>query len=65
VVVACSVGVDLDVVPSAADARDALAPDARLLVVLPERDALPVTRRLAGSLVEPAEVVTVPLEFRV
>jgi hypothetical protein len=64
IVVACSVGVDLDVVPSAADARDAHAPDARLVVALPERDAVPVTSRLAESLVDPAEIVTLPLDFR-
>jgi hypothetical protein len=65
VVVACSVGVDLDVVPSGADAREALAPDAKLVVAVPERDALPVTSRLAESLVRPAEVVAVPVDFRV
>src|SRR5690606_18296823 len=41
VVVACSVGVDLDLVPAAADARLVHAPDARLLLVVPERDAHP------------------------
>jgi hypothetical protein len=35
VVVACSVGVLLDLVPAAADARAALAPDARLLLAVP------------------------------
>jgi hypothetical protein len=63
-VVACSVGVDLDLVPSAADARAALSPGARLLLIVPERDAHPVIRRLAASLLEPAEVVTVPDDFR-
>lgn len=57
VVVACSSGVDLDLVPAAADARAAHAPGARLLLTLAPRDALPVTRRLAASLAEPAEVV--------
>jgi hypothetical protein len=64
VVVACSVGIDLDVVPSAADARGVHDPAARLVIAVPERDAHPVTSRLAESLVEPAEIVTVPLEFR-
>jgi len=64
VVVACSVGIDLDLVPSAADARLAHAPDARLVLVLPERDAVAVTRRLAGALVAPAEVRTVPDDWR-
>jgi len=64
VVVACSVGVDLDLVPAAADARLVHAPDARLLLVVPERDAHPVTRALAGRLTPPAEVVTVPDDWR-
>jgi hypothetical protein len=64
VVVATSIGVDLDLVPSAADARLVHAPDARLVLAMPERDALDVTRRLANRLTDPAEVVTVPEDFR-
>lgn len=64
VVVVCSVGVDLDLVPTAADARLMHAPDTRLVLVVPERDAHPVTRALAAALVEPAEVVTVPNDWR-
>lgn len=64
VVAVCSVGVDLDLVPFAADARDAADPDARLVLVLPERDALPITRSLAAALAQPAEIVTVPAEWR-
>jgi len=64
VVVACSVGVDLDLVPAAADARAAHAPDARLLLVVPERDDHHVTRALAARLRAPAEVVTVPEDWR-
>ena len=60
VVVACSVGVDLDLVPAAADARLSLAPEARLVLVVPERDDHRVTRSLAARLVRPAQVVTVP-----
>ena len=61
VVVVCSAGVDLDLVPFAADARDALAGrDARLLLALPEGDDLRVTRELAARLAVPAEVVVVP-----
>lgn len=59
VVVACSVGIDLDLVPAAADARLMHAPDAPLVLVLPERDAHPVTRDLAERLLQPAEIVTV------
>jgi hypothetical protein len=64
VVVACSVGIDLDVVPAGADARLALDPQARLVIVVPERDDHPVTRRLAAILVDPAEVVAVPGHWR-
>ena len=61
VVVVCSAGVDLDLVPFAADARDALAgPDTRLLLAVPEGDDHPVTRELAARLAAPAEVVRVP-----
>lgn len=64
VVVACSVGVDLDLVPAAADARLAVSPDARLLLVVPERDAHPVTLDLAARLTVPAEVVPLPGDWR-
>jgi hypothetical protein len=63
-VVACSVGVDLDLVPAAADARLSVAPEAPLLLVVPERDAHPVTRALAARLRAPAEVVTVSDHWR-
>jgi hypothetical protein len=64
VVVACSVGVDLDLVPAAADARATHAPAARLLLVVPERDDHHVTRALAARLGAPAEVATVPDDWR-
>jgi hypothetical protein len=60
-VVVCSVGIDLDLVPFAADARLCSAqPHTRLVLVVPERDAHAVTHALAGLLVHPAEVVSVP-----
>jgi hypothetical protein len=59
VVVTCSVGVDLDAVPSAADDRLAHAPDARLLLVVPAADAATITSELLDLLVGPAELVTV------
>jgi len=59
VVVVTSVGVDLDLVPAAADARLADGRGARLVLALPSRDAHPVTRALAAALAEPADVVTV------
>jgi hypothetical protein len=64
VVVACSVGVLLDLVPAAADARAALAPDARLLLAVPERDAHPVTEALAARLLRPAELVPIQADWR-
>lgn len=64
VVVACSVGIALDLVPTAADAREAIDASARLLLAMPERDDHPGTRRLAARLRSPAEVVPVPGDWR-
>jgi hypothetical protein len=64
VVIVCSVGVDLDVVPYAADARLAAAgADGQLpdtLVVMPQRDLLPITAELAAALHRPVELVAIP-----
>jgi hypothetical protein len=61
VVVVCSVGIDLDLVPFAADGRAAIGPpEARLLLAVPERDDHPVTRALALELIEPARVRPIP-----
>ena len=64
VVVVCSSGVDLDVVPYAADARLAAGEVAdpgvaRTLVVTPARDRLAVTTELAGLLVQSLELVSI------
>jgi hypothetical protein len=64
VVAACSVGIALDLVPRASDAREAIDPSARLLLAVPERDDHPGTRRLAARLRTPAEVVPVPGDWR-
>ncbi len=64
VVVAASVGIDLDLVPTAAEARATYAPGARLLLAVPERDAHPITHALAARLREPAEVVVLPADWR-
>jgi hypothetical protein len=56
-VVACSVGVDLDLVPVAADARGRDLPDAELVLVTPPRDQYPVVRGLAARLRSPARMV--------
>jgi hypothetical protein len=63
-VVGCSVGIALDLVPTAADAREAIDPAARLLLALPERDDHPGTRRLAARLRSPTEVVPIPGDWR-
>jgi hypothetical protein len=71
VVVVCSVGVDPELIPAAADARlteatqQGLAPEAvELIVVVPEGDDYPLTVDLAGLLRHPARVVTVGRDWR-
>jgi hypothetical protein len=63
-VVVCSVGIDLDLVPAAAEARAALDPDARLVLAVPERDDHPVTHALAARLRDPADIVTLAGDWR-
>ena len=63
-VVTCSTGVDLELVPCAADDRLTHAPDARLILAVPSRDALPITTQLAEHLALPADVVTVDDTWR-
>jgi hypothetical protein len=63
VVVVCSVGVDLDLVPTGADCRALYAPTAQLMLVVPEGDDVPVNRRLSAALARPAAMVTVPREW--
>lgn len=62
-VVATSVGVDLEAVPDAADARLRHAPDADLLIVVPPGDDHGITHELAALLAAPARVVTVAGEW--
>lgn len=61
-VVVCSTGVELDLVPYAADARLAVretgAGEGRLVIVTPARDRLPVIERIAGLLRQPAELAS-------
>lgn len=64
VVVVCSVGVDLDAVPYAADARSSVGNDLGVenpetLLVVPRRDAVPMTHELAAQLRAPFTVVAV------
>jgi hypothetical protein len=61
-VVVCSVGVDLDLIPYAADARQMVAsatpqPSPHLAVAAPARDLIPMTGELARLLREPCELV--------
>lgn len=61
-VVACATGIDLDLVPAAADARAMHAPEARLVLAVPERDAHRVTHDLASALRHPAQVLPLPTQ---
>lgn len=62
--VVCSVGIDVDLVPAAADARLADGRNARLVLVMPEADDHPLTRALAAALVGPAGVEPLVGEWR-
>lgn len=67
VLVATSTGIDLDLVPAAADARRAGGADmagSRLILAMPPADDHPRTRQLAALLRDPAEVVTVPADWK-
>jgi hypothetical protein len=64
VVVVFSVGIDPDLVAQAADSRLHLAPDADLVIAVPEGDDHPLLHRLAALLVRPARVITVPADWR-
>jgi hypothetical protein len=64
-VVAASVGIDLDLVPEAADGRRARGDETtRLLLAVATADDHPRTRQLAALLKEPAEVVTIPSDWK-
>lgn len=60
-VVACSVGVNLDLVATGADQRAHVG--ARLALIVPEGDDYGVTRQLAALLKDPADVITVPRDW--
>ena len=59
VVVVCAVGIDLDLIPFAADARLFLNPQAALMLVVPERDAHSILYEVAELLIDRASVVPV------
>jgi hypothetical protein len=54
--VVCSVGVDLDLVPFVADVQ--VTTDDPVIVVLPSRDLVPITREIASLLVRPVTFTT-------
>ena len=56
-VVVTSTGIDLDLVPFALDAREMHDPSAELLLVVPARDASPVTHSLAAAARRPPTIV--------
>ncbi|MFT7647125.1 MAG: hypothetical protein ACI8Y4_001866 [Candidatus Poriferisodalaceae bacterium] len=64
VVLVVSTGIDLDLVPFAADARLKLAPDARLVVAVPERDAHPITRGLINDVLGDVSIVAIDNDWR-
>lgn len=64
VLVVCSTGIDLDLVPSAADARLTDLREPRLVLVVPQADDHPLTRALAAALQCPADIVTVRENWR-
>lgn len=69
VVVGCAGGIDLGLVPEAADVRLTVAhwegTEPQLVLAAAGRDLHPVVRRMADALVEPAEVVTLPDDWHV
>jgi hypothetical protein len=60
----CSVGVDLDFVPAAADAWRAQGDEPELVLCVPEGDDHRVTRELVDDLRFPARIATVSREWR-
>jgi hypothetical protein len=63
VLVVCSTGVDLDLVPFSVDAAAALAtagrPVTECLLIVPSRDALPIQQRIAALAAPPSRLVPV------
>lgn len=64
VTVVTTVGIDLDVIPTAVDTRALLDPDSRLVVVVPERDRHDITVALAARVVGGCDLATVPTTWR-
>lgn len=64
VVVVCSTGIDVDLVPAAADVRLSDDRQPRLVLAVPATDDHPLTRALAAALAEPAEVRAIAGDWR-
>jgi hypothetical protein len=64
VTVVVSVGIDLDLVPTAADTRAHLDPSSMLVVVVPERDLHALTEEMAARVSDGCEIRTVPTDWR-
>ena len=62
VLVVCSVGIDLELIPITADLIDRERPD-RVVLALPARDHAPIQRKLAARLAVPVEFVVVEGEW--
>lgn len=62
-VVVTSVGVDLSVMPLAADLRASFDESARLVVAVPPSDVHPILGRLASMLTPNAQIVPVPTQW--
>jgi len=62
VLVVCSVGIDLELVPITADLIDREAPD-RVVLAMPARDHAPIQHKLAAHLTVPVEFVAVEGEW--
>jgi hypothetical protein len=60
----CSVGIDVDLVPTAADARLEHCPGAELVLVVPEGDDVPLLGEMAALLTRPATIRTVTKDWQ-
>ena len=63
-VVVCAVGIDLDLVPFAADARLLHDSDAELKIVVPQRDAHQILEDLASRMISSAEIIAIEDSWR-
>lgn len=64
IVVACTAGIDVGLVPSVADARLAYAPGRPLVLAMAGHDRAPLTDRLNSLLRQPAEIRVVPVPWQ-